>query len=46
MPNIKKLLLSLALFTHLSYAATPEQVEQYLSVSNAEEELLALEAQF
>jgi len=43
---MKRLLLTLTLLTHLSFAATLEQVEQYLSVSNAEEELLALEAQF
>ncbi|HFQ61871.1 MAG TPA: hypothetical protein ENK39_06180 [Epsilonproteobacteria bacterium] len=43
---MKKILLTLALFTHLSFAATPEQVEQYLSVSNAEEELLSLQSQF
>jgi hypothetical protein len=43
---MKKILLALTLFTHLSFAATPEQVEQYLSVSNAEEELLALQSQF
>jgi len=43
---MKKILLALTLLTHLSFAATPEQVEQYLSVSNAEEELLALQSQF
>ncbi len=43
---MKKILLSLTLFTHLSFAATPEQVEQYLLVSRAEEELIALESQF
>ena len=43
---MKRLLLTLTLLAQLSYAATLEQVEQYLSVSSAEEELLALEAQF
>ncbi len=41
-----KLLLILTLFTQLLFSATPEQVERYLSISNAEEELLALESQF
>ena len=43
---MKKILLALSLLMHLSFAATPEQVEQYLSVSNAEEELLSLQSQF
>ena len=43
---MKKILLTLTLLTHLSFSATPEQVEQYLTVSNAEEELLALQSQF
>ncbi|MCF6245701.1 MAG: hypothetical protein L3J43_11795, partial [Sulfurovum sp.] len=43
---MKKTLLTLTLLTHLSFAATPEQVEQYISVSRAEEELIALESQF
>ena len=43
---IKKIALTLTLLTQLSFAATPEQVEQYLLVSNAEEELISLEAQF
>lgn len=48
---MKKTLLTLTLLTylglpHLSLAATPEQVEQYLLVSRSEEELLALESQF
>ena len=48
---MKKTLLTLTLFTylglpHLSFAATAEQVEQYLVVSRAEEELIALESQF
>jgi len=48
---MKKTLLTLTLLTylglpHLSFAATAEQVEQYLSVSRAEEELIALESQF
>jgi ABC-type antimicrobial peptide transport system permease subunit len=43
---MKTLLLILTLFTHFGFAATPEQVEQYLLVSNAEEDLLALENQY
>ena len=43
---MKRLLITLTLLANLSYAATPEQVEQYLLVSSAEEELLALESQF
>lgn len=46
-----KLILFITLFiqyfsTSTLMAATPEQVEQYLSISNAEEELLLLESQF
>jgi len=43
---MKKILLTLTLLTHLGFSATPEQIEQYLSVSSAEEELIALESQF
>lgn len=43
---MKKVLLTFTLLLQLSFAATPEQIEQYLSVSNAEEEMLALESQF
>jgi hypothetical protein len=43
---MKKTLYILTLLTQLNYAATSEQVEQYLTVSHAEEELLALETQF
>jgi len=43
---MKKILLALTLLTHFSFAATPEQVEQYLSVSNAEEQLLAMQSQY
>ena len=43
---IKKIAITLTLLSQLSFAATPEQVEQYLTVSNAEEELLAIESQF
>ncbi len=43
---MKKLLLTLTLFSQLLFSATPAQVEQYLSISNADEELLELEAQF
>ena len=41
-----KQLLIIALFIQVLFAATLEQVEQYLSVSNAEEELLTLESDF
>ena len=41
-----KRLLIIALFIQVLFAATLEQVEQYLSISNAEEELLLLESQF
>jgi len=44
--DMKRILITLTLLTQLSFSATPEQVEQYLSVSNAEEELLALQSQF
>ena len=43
---MKKLLYTLTLLTHFTLAATPEQIEQYLSVSNSEEELLSLQSQF
>jgi len=43
---MKKILLTLTLLTHLSFSATPEQVEQYLTVSNAEEQLIAMQAQY
>jgi len=43
---IFKPLYTFIFFTVLSFSATPEQVEHYLSVSNSEEELLALESQF
>jgi len=43
---IKKITLTLTILSQLAFAATPEQVDQYLSVSNSEEELLALESQF
>jgi len=42
----KLLLITLALYTQLLFCATSEQVEQYLSISQAEEELLSLESQF
>ena len=41
-----RLIIIITLLTQLLFCATPEQVEQYLSISNAEEELLALESQF
>jgi len=43
---MKRLLLILTLLTQFLVCATPEQVERYLSISNADEELLALESQF
>ncbi len=43
---MKKLLIISLLLTQLLFSATPEQVDQYLTVSNAEEELLELESQF
>jgi hypothetical protein len=42
---MKKLLLSLCL-TSLIFAATPEQVDRYLSISNTDEQLIELENQF
>ncbi len=45
MTSLKQLLI-IALFIQVLFAATLEQVEQYLSISNAEEELLLLESQF
>ena len=41
-----KLLIIITLLSQLLFSATPEQVERYLSISNAEEELLELESQF
>ncbi len=43
---MNKLLLIITLLTQLLFPATPEQVDQYLSISNAEEELIELESQF
>jgi len=43
---MKKYILLSALYTSLLFSATAEQVEHYISVSTAEEELLALESQF
>jgi len=42
---MKKILLSILLSTFL-LAATPEQVDRYLSISNADEQLVELETQF
>ncbi|QOR61004.1 hypothetical protein ACM66Z_05960 [Sulfurovum sp. ST-21] len=42
---MKKILLSILLST-LLFAATPEQVDRYLSISNADEQLVELETQF
>ena len=41
-----KILLIITLLSQLLFSATPEQVERYLSISNAEEELIELESQF
>jgi len=46
MSSHKKKLLIIILFSQLLYSATAEQVEHYLSISSAEEELLLLESQF
>jgi len=43
---MKKTLLSIILLSTLLFSATPEQVEQYLSVSYSEEQLIELEQQF
>lgn len=43
---MKQQLLIIILFSQLLYSATAEQVERYLSISQAEEELLLLESQF
>ena len=43
---MKKKLLIIILLSQILYSATAEQVEHYLSISNAEEELLLLESQF
>ncbi len=43
---MKKYILLTALYTSFLFSATLEQVEQYLSVSSAEEELLSIESQF
>ncbi|MEA1953015.1 MAG: hypothetical protein U9O24_01310 [Campylobacterota bacterium] len=45
--NIKKILLILTLLlTQALFSASSEQIEQYLTLSNADEELLELESQF
>ena len=46
MTDYKRIFFSLLIITQLSTAATSEQVEQYLTASQAEEELLALQSQF
>jgi hypothetical protein len=43
---MQKQLLIIILLSQLLYSATAEQVERYLSISQAEEELLLLESQF
>ncbi|WP_295419057.1 hypothetical protein [Sulfurovum sp.] len=43
---MKKHLFILTLLSSLLFSATPEQVEQYISVSNSEEQLIELESQF
>jgi len=45
MQNIKYILI-VTLFSSCLFAATPEQVEQYISVSSSEEQLIELESQF
>ncbi len=46
MSHLKKTILAFGLLTFNSFAASPEQIEQYLTVSNSEEELISLESQF
>jgi len=46
MINIKKTLLTITILTQLLFAATPDQVEQYISISNSEEQLITLENEF
>ena len=41
-----KLIITITILTQLLFSATAEQVEQYLSISSAEEELITLEAEF
>jgi len=43
---MNKIIITLTLLSQLCLSATPEQVEQYLLVSNSEQELLSLESQF
>jgi len=43
---MKKQLFILTLLSSLLFSATPEQVEQYISISNSEEQLIELESQF
>ncbi|SFV52099.1 hypothetical protein MNB_SV-8-869 [hydrothermal vent metagenome] len=43
---MNKPLFIVILLSNLIFSATPEQVEQYISVSNSEEQLIALEGQF
>lgn len=43
---MKKLLFIFILVVSYAWSATAEQIDEYLSISTAEEELLALEAQF
>ena len=43
---IKKTIFSLLLLSQTLFCATPQQVEQYISVSNSEGQLIALESQF
>jgi len=43
---MKKQLFILTLLSSLLFSATSEQVEQYISVSNSEEQLIELESQF
>jgi len=41
-----KIIFAFILLAPILFAATPEQVEQYISVSSSEEQLIALESQF
>jgi len=45
-PFMKKIFILLTLIFQILFAATPEQVEHYISVSSSEEQLIELEKQF
>ena len=46
MPSLKKVLFVIAILTQFLLSASSEQVEQYLTLSNADEELVELETQY